>query len=259
MANLGTWPKAVPSKKARVTVEEFGDKRKASDKPEVKVSHKKGKGKAATEAAAEIEEDSAVNWAFDLSSRPDPSVGMPIVVIHPGSSNLRIGLSTAETPRVLPHVVAYRRSETGSEAERARAEVTPSIADADASRGWAVASKLEPAMAPLARQLRLATSLHGGVFPPTPPSARIATADEVNAASIAASAAASVQPDECSSPRILVGILGDVAISLISAMSAPGRTLPTSAIWIYSSCNNYAPVAHVDSNRPDLVHPTTGE
>ena len=36
----------------------------------------------------------------DVLKRPDPSEGAAVVVIHPGSTNLRIGLASSPTPRV---------------------------------------------------------------------------------------------------------------------------------------------------------------
>ena len=39
----------------------------------------------------------------DLAARPDPSEGAKVVVIHPGSMHVRIGLSDSPTPRVIPH------------------------------------------------------------------------------------------------------------------------------------------------------------
>lgn len=98
-----------------------------------------------------------------LVTRPDPSEGAQIVVIHPGSTNVRIGLASAAAPRILPQCVAYRRSEQAAPAD-APAKYGGSggvVAQAEAT-----ARQLEPSLAPLARQLRLGVRLVGQEHPP---------------------------------------------------------------------------------------------
>ncbi len=61
--------------------------------------------------------------------RPDPTVGARVVVIHVGSANLRIGLSTSNTPLVVPHCIAWRRTpapgEIGAKSEGDEASHRP--------------------------------------------------------------------------------------------------------------------------------------
>jgi hypothetical protein len=96
--------------------------------------------------------------------RPDPSEGAAVVVLHPGSTNLRVGLATDSAPRVLPHCIAFRRSARG-----------PAAADATAAAAGAadaLVREVEPALGLLARQLRLGVQLVGQEFPPVPPTVR---------------------------------------------------------------------------------------
>ena len=102
-----------------------------------------------------------VDEDVDLVSRTNPAIGAAVVVIHPGSTSLRIGLGEALTPRVIPHCIAYRR----------KAASAPSSARSDGS-GTAIAQRLESSLAPLARQLRLGVQFVGEDYPPVAPSAR---------------------------------------------------------------------------------------
>ena len=52
--------------------------------------------------------------------RPDPAQGARVVVIHIGSANLRIGLSTSNTPLVVPHCIAFAQQKHGDELVDAR-------------------------------------------------------------------------------------------------------------------------------------------
>ena len=38
-----------------------------------------------------------------------------VLVIHPGSANLRIGRVTDTTPEVIPHVIAYKQTNTSKQ------------------------------------------------------------------------------------------------------------------------------------------------
>ena len=122
----------------------------------------------------------------DLAARPDPSEGAKVVVIHPGSMHVRIGLSDSPTPRVIPHCVAYRRTAAAA----LPAAASAGAASTRVSAGESVAVALEPSLAPLARQLRLSVRLVGKQHPPVAPGAVPVSADEVAAAAAAASAAA---------------------------------------------------------------------
>lgn len=108
----------------------------------------------------------------DLAARPDPSEGAAIVVIHPGSTNLRIGLSNQATPRIIPHCIAYRRTPPSDDA-------APREAGAPGTAGEVAAKSIEPALTPLARQLRVGVRLVGKEYPPAAPSAVPVSAAEV--------------------------------------------------------------------------------
>ena len=61
---------------------------------------KKGAAKDDANADDDAQQpDAQLDAEDDLSKRDDPSVGVPIVVIHPGSTNLRIGLASSPAPR----------------------------------------------------------------------------------------------------------------------------------------------------------------
>ncbi len=58
----------------------------------------------------------------------DPSADTPIIVLHPGSLNLRLGTASNQTPVVVPHCIARRRVGAGlteSAAPLAPAPLTP--------------------------------------------------------------------------------------------------------------------------------------
>ncbi|KAL1496778.1 hypothetical protein AB1Y20_014366 [Prymnesium parvum] len=88
------------------------------------------------------------------AAKPDPTVGRPVVVIHPGSKNLRVGLSDQVRPLLLPHCIAHRRASP------------PPAPPADASEPD-TASTIESSLDLLARQLRVATLLLGGEEAPS--------------------------------------------------------------------------------------------
>lgn len=50
---------------------------------------------------------------LDISENPDEPHGSKIIVIHPGSQNLRIGLANDALPKTVPMVIArkWRESE----------------------------------------------------------------------------------------------------------------------------------------------------
>ncbi len=157
--------KKAPAKRAAPKSKKAEPSKDGAKEPKSKKS-KKGK---AGEAAAEVAEEDADE--ADGQERPDPSVGAPLIVIHPGSTNLRIGLASTGVPRTLPHCVAYRRTEAGI-AESAAAAAASEAGGAAALPGEGVASALEPALPPLARALRLATRMLGDTtFAVTAPSA----------------------------------------------------------------------------------------
>ena len=139
-----------PSKRKKAEVAE--DTPEGAEKP--KASRKK-KSDAADDAAA-AEEKMDMDWAL---KRPDPSEGAQVVVIHPGSTNLRIGLADASAPRVVPHCIAFRRF-----AARAAA-----AADNAAPKADALVKELEPTLGLLGRQLRLGQQLVGQIYEPVPP------------------------------------------------------------------------------------------
>lgn len=68
----------------------------------------------ATEAEAEAEADGDDNME-DADEEPEETVGSKVIVIHVGSQNLRIGLSSDALPKTVPMVIA-RKSKT-SESE----------------------------------------------------------------------------------------------------------------------------------------------
>ena len=103
------------------------------------------RSKTGDSTAAEDTDDPGRGWeAREL--RPDPTASTAVVVIHPGSTNLRIGLFDAESPVVIPHCIAFRRNKA------ARGKSVP-LDPTDALLCDAVAVCLEPALVPLARQV----------------------------------------------------------------------------------------------------------
>ena len=107
----------------------------------------------------------------DLAKRPDPSIGAHIVVIHPGSTNLRVGLASAPSPRMLPHCIAFRRTPPDDAAGADAATLVDAAAAAapSAQEGEQIAAVLESSLPPLARQLRASVELVGQPHPPTAP------------------------------------------------------------------------------------------
>lgn len=67
-------------------------------------------GVSADAAAAEIEEDAAMDEAAEAEA-----FGSKTIVIHPGSRNLRIGLATDALPKTVPMVVARRATKAEDE------------------------------------------------------------------------------------------------------------------------------------------------
>lgn len=67
---------------------------------------------APTEGAPEQGEEGAVDDTAIPSSHADPS---KLVIIHPGSQNLRIGFGTDALPKSVPMVIARRWKENESE------------------------------------------------------------------------------------------------------------------------------------------------
>jgi len=84
----------------------------------------------------------------EFAARPDPALDAPVIVIHPGSVQLRIGLADALGPRVIPHCIAYPK-------RLMHMTRTPDSELPMDVQGEAVATILESSLTPLARQLRL--------------------------------------------------------------------------------------------------------
>ena len=47
-----------------------------------------------------------------------------MILLHPGSSTLHLGLATTRTPHSLPHLIAYRGSEGGGGSGEGERKVT---------------------------------------------------------------------------------------------------------------------------------------
>jgi len=79
----------------------------------------------------------------------DPSTDQPVIVIHPGSTRLRIGLANSRAPMVLPNCVAWRRRPASSGEPGPAGGVVDDFA------------ALDEAVRPLARALRIGVALLG--------------------------------------------------------------------------------------------------
>jgi len=137
-----------------------------------------------------------------LAKRPDPAAGAAVIVLHPGSTNLRVGLASSPAPRVIPHCIAFRRVIKHAQAAPCAVAVE------------AVVHTLEPALALLARQLRLGVQLVGHAHLPVAPTARLCDSGE----SCAVSSEADQEVNEVAHAQFLVG---EAALS--AALKAPSE------------------------------------
>lgn len=112
-----------------------------------------------------FEEEPGRGWEA-REVRPDPASDAVTVIIHPGSTNLRVGLHYAYAPIVIPHCIAFRRTTRSAPHDRS-----------DHAATLLASASLESALVPLSRQLRVAMRLVGGEQPPLVPSVANASLD----------------------------------------------------------------------------------
>lgn len=202
-------PKAA---KAQKPPKEPGAKRA---RPAAAGSKKKAKASAAGGDVADDNDGLGPTTPFpdeeeEAAVHDDPSTDQPVIVIHPGSTLLRIGLAHWEAPLVLPHCVAWRRA--GSPPPAAAAGVVGAIADFEA---------LDEAVRPIARALRVGVVLLGDSS-----ASEVPLVAECSAA--AAAAAAAERADLAAELDAGTGGLGDAPPSAASGIGHvdPGaRTL----------------------------------
>jgi hypothetical protein len=150
-------------------------------RPRAAAAGSKKKAKAGAAGGDVAEDNDGLNPTTPLPDeeeeaavRDDPSTDQPVIVIHPGSTLLRIGLAHWEAPMVLPHCVAWRRTSASAPAT-ATGAVGSAIADFET---------LHEAVRPIARALRVGVALLGDSS-----AAEIPLVAERSAAAAAAAAA----------------------------------------------------------------------
>eukprot|EP00965_Chrysotila_dentata_P191569 6174610-Pleurochrysis_carterae.AAC.1 len=160
---------------------------------------KDGQPVSSTSATAPSGNSEAPDAVDDIAeaaqgSRPDPTVGAHVVVIHPGSLSLRIGLVSAPSPVVIPHCVAWRRN--GNINEDTPLRVTSGSEKEDLGSFDAAMQK---ALRSVGRALRIGTTLLSSEETAVAPSMELQTE------STGTRTASTTQSDPYASERVLVG------------------------------------------------------
>lgn len=93
-----------------------------------------------------FEEEPGRGWEA-REVRPDPASDAVTVIIHPGSTNLRVGLHYAYAPIVIPHCIAFRRTTRSAPHDRS-----------DHAATLLASASLESALVPLSRQVPCLTA-----------------------------------------------------------------------------------------------------
>jgi len=146
----------------------------------------------------------------------DPAAGAQVVVIHPGSASLRVGLASEHVPLVIPHCIAWRLSGTDADASEHDGN---SDAVADAETTTRLESEMSAAMRPIGRALRVGQALLG-TEPHVSPSVCM-LGNDVAGGHVSTTSASAATARIGGSSAFATTLVGDAAVR--AARSEPGR------------------------------------